>query len=64
MLCLDWSAPHHWNQGHTAVCVHCGTSTHLLDDADRPAHKVCVERLLSDPVVVRVDFNNRKALTL
>lgn len=48
-MCLDWSAPHHWNGDHPP-CTHCRTPTHLLDDAGRPAHKICTEQLLPAPV--------------
>jgi hypothetical protein len=37
---LDWREAHHWSP-QARPCTHCGSLTHLRDDAGRPAHKIC-----------------------
>jgi hypothetical protein len=38
---LDWRN-NHWGGGRQ--CIHCGLPALLIDDAGRPAHKVCAEQ--------------------
>ena len=47
MIVADWSNGSHWNRGRQAACIHCERLTMLLDDAGRPAHKVCAEAALA-----------------
>ena len=47
MIVADWSDAAHWNRGRQTSCIHCGRPTMLLDDAGRPAHKVCGEAALA-----------------
>lgn len=47
MTILDWRDARHWG-GRSRPCIHCGAGTPLLDDAQRPAHKTCVERVLDE----------------
>ena len=42
---LDWSDPSRWANPRRP-CVHCGGATNLRTADGRPAHKVCLERLL------------------
>jgi hypothetical protein len=46
VIVADWSGAAHWNRGRQA-CIHCGRLTMLLDDAARPAHKVCGQSALA-----------------
>jgi len=43
---LDWSDPRHWRAGVASPCIYCGQWTPLVDKADRPAHKLCVEHAI------------------
>jgi hypothetical protein len=45
-IVLGWYSVH-WNGGRSATCIHCGEPALLLDDAGRPAHKVCTEAALA-----------------
>jgi hypothetical protein len=47
VIVADWSDAAHWNRGRQTACIHCGRPTMLLDDAGRPAHKVCGEAALA-----------------
>jgi hypothetical protein len=42
---IDWSS--HRTSSRTSPCIHCGLPPLLLDDAGRPAHKVCAETALA-----------------
>jgi len=42
---LDWRKGH-WSYKGALSCQFCGLRTNLLDVQGRPAHKVCVEKLL------------------
>jgi hypothetical protein len=42
---IDWST--HRTSGQPAPCIHCTRPALLLDDAGRPAHKVCAEAALA-----------------
>jgi len=42
---LDWRKGH-WAYRTALPCQFCGLRTNLLDAQGRPAHKVCVEKLL------------------
>ena len=46
MTNLDWSDPRHWRAGVASPCIYCGQWTPLVDKADRPAHKLCVEHAI------------------
>jgi hypothetical protein len=41
-LVLDWTAPSHW-ASVALPCRHCGQTTQLRDEQNRPSHKVCAE---------------------
>ena len=43
---LDWSSSEHWSYNQRP-CRHCGATTNLRDAAGRPAHKICVERVIA-----------------
>jgi len=44
---LDWSSSaDHWSLAQLPCC-HCGAPTNLRDDAARPSHKVCAERVIA-----------------
>jgi hypothetical protein len=45
---LDWSDPKHWRDGRALPCMYCGEWTPLLDNAGRPAHKTCTERVVDE----------------
>jgi hypothetical protein len=47
VIVADWNNSAHWNRGRQTACIHCGRLTMLLDDARRPAHKVCGEAALA-----------------
>lgn len=40
--CLNWRDRAHW-AAFDAPCRYCGGLTHLRDESNRPAHKVCAE---------------------
>jgi hypothetical protein len=42
---VDWNT--HWNNRRQAPCTHCRKPALLLDDAGRPAHKICAETALA-----------------
>jgi hypothetical protein len=46
-IITDWKDGQHWNGGKQATCIHCGRPALLLDDARRPAHKVCGQSALA-----------------
>ena len=61
MIALDWLDATHWNGGRRAACIHCHRPALLLDDAGRPAHKVCVEAAvaqLGEPRSTDADYDN------
>jgi hypothetical protein len=39
--------PTDWNSGKQVACLHWAKLALMLDDAGRPAHKVCVETALA-----------------
>jgi hypothetical protein len=47
MIIADWGDAAHWNRGKQGPCAHCGKLALLLDDASRPAHKVCAQAALA-----------------
>jgi hypothetical protein len=57
VIVADWSNGSHWNRGRQAACIHCGRLTMLLDDADRPAHKVCGEAALAALLAQKTERN-------
>ncbi|WP_381792848.1 hypothetical protein [Streptomyces niveus] len=48
---LNWSGSAHFSKT-ARPCWHCGAPTHLRDNNDRPADKVCAERALADVLQV------------
>lgn len=46
-IVLDWKDSSYWNGGQHAACIHCSQPSLLLDDARRPAHKVCTQASLA-----------------
>ena len=46
-IVLDWNGGTYWNGGRQATCLHCGRPALILDDARRPAHKVCAQAVLA-----------------
>lgn len=45
---LDWSSAAHWGGGTLLPCRHCGRPAFCRDDAGRPAHKTCAERVAAE----------------
>jgi hypothetical protein len=44
---IDWSDSYHYGHGKQLPCIHCKRPSYLLDDAGRPAHKICAETALA-----------------
>ncbi|MFI6388701.1 hypothetical protein [Nonomuraea sp. NPDC050540] len=43
-IVLNWTKQRErWNGGRVRPCRYCLQPCHLLDDDDRPVHKVCLE---------------------
>jgi hypothetical protein len=59
VIVADWGDAAHWNRGRQTACIHCERLTMLLDDAGRPAHKVCGEAALAALLGVQADKEPR-----